>query len=103
MAASVSGWGVAEVCDWVEVIGLGQYRQRFLHQCVAGRLLLHLTDAQLKVCPVQLRTVSRKVIQERMHIARLINALCTLVLCFVQQVGMPKHPCTNKHPKAFIL
>lgn len=60
MAVSASGWGVAEVCDWVEVIGLGQYRQRFLHQCVAGRLLLHLTDVQLKVCPVQLRTVSWK-------------------------------------------
>ena len=39
---------MAEVCDWVEHAGLGQYRQRCLHQCVTGRLLLALTDSQLK-------------------------------------------------------
>ncbi len=48
MAVPVAGWGVAEVCDWVEHAGLGQYRQRVLHQCVTGRLLLGLTNAQLK-------------------------------------------------------
>ena len=48
MTRPVVEWGVAEVCDWVEHSGLGQYRQRFLHQCVTGRLLLGLTDAQLK-------------------------------------------------------
>jgi hypothetical protein len=48
MAVPAAGWGVGEVCDWVEAAGLGQYRQRFLHQCVSGRLLVQLTDAQLK-------------------------------------------------------
>ena len=48
MAVSAERWGVGEVCDWVEAAGLGQYRQRFLHQCVSGRLLVQLTDAQLK-------------------------------------------------------
>lgn len=53
MARPAVEWGVAEVCDWVEHAGLGQYRQRCLHQCVAGRLLLALTDAQLKACRVR--------------------------------------------------
>ena len=50
MQFDVGSWSVPEVCDWVEYIGLGQYRKRFVHHCVDGRLLLHLTEAQLKVC-----------------------------------------------------
>lgn len=36
------------VCDWLEVVGLGQYRKKFLHHCVNGYLLLQLRDELLK-------------------------------------------------------
>lgn len=49
MGYDVSSWSVAEVCDWVEEIGLGQYRRRFLHHCIDGNLLLRLTGRELKV------------------------------------------------------
>jgi hypothetical protein len=42
-------WGVREVAAWVELIGLGQYRKKFTHHCIDGRLLLQLTDTSLKV------------------------------------------------------
>lgn len=48
MQTPVGNWGVREVCDWVEHIGLGQYRKRFLHHCIGGDLLLQLTDTHLK-------------------------------------------------------
>ncbi|GIL50691.1 hypothetical protein Vafri_6801 [Volvox africanus] len=41
-------WDTADVATWVEFLGLGQYRRRFLHHCIDGRLLLRLNDAQLK-------------------------------------------------------
>ncbi|KAG2490066.1 hypothetical protein HYH03_011531 [Edaphochlamys debaryana] len=41
-------WDPQEVATWVDFIGLGQYRRRFLHHLVDGRLLLRLTDSQLK-------------------------------------------------------
>ncbi|KAG2423137.1 hypothetical protein HXX76_015522 [Chlamydomonas incerta] len=41
-------WDALDVALWVEFIGLGQYRRRFLHHCVDGRMLLRLKDAQLK-------------------------------------------------------
>ena len=49
MQHSVSHWAVAEVCDWVDYIGLGQYRKKFVHHCIHGGLLLSLTDRDLKV------------------------------------------------------
>lgn len=49
MQMPVASWGVKEVCDWVEIIGLGQYRKRFLHHCIGGSLLLELTEEHLKV------------------------------------------------------
>jgi len=42
-------WGVVEVGKWVAVIGLPQYRKRFIHQGVSGPLLLKISHAQLKV------------------------------------------------------
>jgi hypothetical protein len=39
---------VTDVCDWVEGIGLPQYRKKFMHHCIGGRLLLRLTDELLK-------------------------------------------------------
>ncbi|WIA15375.1 hypothetical protein OEZ85_002037 [Tetradesmus obliquus] len=39
---------VSDVCDWVEGIGLPQYRKKFMHHCIGGRLLLRLTDELLK-------------------------------------------------------
>ena len=52
MAVPVRAWGVKEVCDWAEWVGLGQYRRRFLHQCIGGALLLELTDRNLRVRPL---------------------------------------------------
>ena len=49
MRVPVAAWGVREVCDWAEHIGLGQYRKRFLHHCIGGALLLELTEHNLKV------------------------------------------------------
>ncbi len=40
---------VLEVCDWLEIIGLGQYRRRFVHHAVCGSLLLGLGPEELKV------------------------------------------------------
>ena len=42
-------WGVVEVANWIDAIGLSQYRKRFLHNCITGRLLVKLTDEHLKV------------------------------------------------------
>lgn len=42
-------WAVAQVCDWSDYIGLGQYRKKFVHHCIDGRLLLKLSDKHLKV------------------------------------------------------
>ncbi|KXZ42945.1 hypothetical protein GPECTOR_110g238 [Gonium pectorale] len=41
-------WDPVDVATWVEFLGLGQYRRRFLHHCIDGRMLVRLTDAQLK-------------------------------------------------------
>ena len=49
MGVPVAAWGVREVCDWAEHLGLGQYRKRFLHHCIGGSLLLELTEQNLKV------------------------------------------------------
>ena len=51
MQHSVHHWAVAQVCDWADYIGLGQYRKKFVHHCIDGRLLLSLTDKDLKVPP----------------------------------------------------
>eukprot|EP00967_Tisochrysis_lutea_P034438 scaffold41107_cov17-Tisochrysis_lutea.AAC.2 len=42
-------WGVRDVGTWVEYIGLGQYRKKFMHHSVDGRLLLQVSDKLLKV------------------------------------------------------
>jgi hypothetical protein len=39
---------VNDVCDWVDGLGLSQYRKKFMHHVVNGRLLLRLNDALLK-------------------------------------------------------
>ena len=49
MQHNVHHWAVAQVCDWAEYIGLGQYRKKFVHHCIDGRLLLSLTHKDLKV------------------------------------------------------
>lgn len=49
MRVPVERWGVKEVCDWAEYVGLGQYRKRLLHHCIGGALLLELTEQNLKV------------------------------------------------------
>jgi len=39
---------VTDVCDWVDGMGLSQYRKKFVHHFVDGRLLLRLNDALLR-------------------------------------------------------
>lgn len=39
---------VRDVCDWVDGLGLSQYRKKLMHHCVNGRLLTKLTDELLK-------------------------------------------------------
>ncbi|KAL0033067.1 hypothetical protein WJX79_000895 [Trebouxia sp. C0005] len=48
MQHNVDQWAVAQVCDWSDYIGLGQYRKKFVHHCIDGRLLLRLSDRDLK-------------------------------------------------------
>ncbi|KAI8471605.1 MAG: hypothetical protein J3K34DRAFT_506248 [Monoraphidium minutum] len=47
-AVAPQHWDVREVCEWVSALGLEQYRGRFLHHMVDGRLALRLGDGQLK-------------------------------------------------------
>ena len=49
MQQDVRCWEPAEVCDWCDFIGLGQYRKKFVHHCIDGSLLLRLNDRDLKV------------------------------------------------------
>lgn len=37
-----------EVCDWIDHIGLGQYRNKFAHNSVDGGLLMELRDTHMK-------------------------------------------------------
>ena len=46
--AAPASWTVQDVCAWVERIGLGQYRKRFVHNAITGALLLRLTPAQIR-------------------------------------------------------
>lgn len=41
-------WDVRDVAAWVESLGLGAYRKKFMHNQVDGSLLLMLDDAALK-------------------------------------------------------
>jgi hypothetical protein len=44
-------WTLSDVALWVaEAVGLPQYRMRFVHSAVNGRLLLSMTDERLQVC-----------------------------------------------------
>lgn len=40
-------WSVAEVCEWLDKIGLGKHRNVFEEQCINGQELLHLTHDSL--------------------------------------------------------
>ena len=42
-------WSIRDVVNWVESTGYPQHKHRFLHNCIDGRLLLRLTNEQLKV------------------------------------------------------
>ena len=39
---------VRDVCTWIDSIGLGQYRKKFLHNLVDGYILFSLNDEMLK-------------------------------------------------------
>ena len=49
MMVPVRRWGTLEVGKWVSAVGFPQYRRRFIHQGVAGQLLLDLKSSHLKV------------------------------------------------------
>ena len=42
-------WRVAEVCEWLKSLGLGEYRETFAFHEIGGDRLLHLDKEQLKV------------------------------------------------------
>lgn len=71
MQHNVDQWAVAQVCDWSDYIGLGQYRKKFVHHCIDGRLLLRLSDRDLKV------SIAKKT-QLRLHLLHATNALAVL-------------------------
>ncbi|KAL4855244.1 Dual specificity protein kinase splA [Chlorella vulgaris] len=48
MGRDPAEWTVREVCDWLELIGLGQWRRAFVHNAVSGALLLRLSSEELK-------------------------------------------------------
>lgn len=48
MARHPSTWDNRDVALWVDLIGMGQYKKKFLHNAVDGRLLQSLTDGELK-------------------------------------------------------
>lgn len=59
MLVPVPRWNVAQVSDWVAVLGLPQYRKRFIHQCISGPLLLQLNHTLLKVLPNQTASAAK--------------------------------------------
>lgn len=94
----VASWSVREVCDWVEHLGLAQYRKRFLHQRISGDLLLQLTEDHLKVHlmhrqPMVLRSMSLKLLHSHLGFAICSSGRIGLfsVLGFLPNV------CTNSH------
>lgn len=46
--AVLACYTVNDVCDWVDGMGLSQYRKKFMHHVVDGRLLLRLSDVLLR-------------------------------------------------------
>ncbi|GFR41127.1 hypothetical protein Agub_g1775 [Astrephomene gubernaculifera] len=47
MSRHPSTWDIREVATWVEFIGMGQYRSKFVHHSVDGTLLLALGEPEL--------------------------------------------------------
>jgi hypothetical protein len=56
------------VCDWLATFGMQQYRKKFLHNLVSGKLLIRLTEAHFKadigIGPLGHRTLILDTIQE---------------------------------------
>ncbi len=48
-AAHVTDWGVEEVGQWLDSIGLPEYKENFMTNDIRGRELLHLGRQDLKV------------------------------------------------------
>jgi hypothetical protein len=73
MARPLVSWDVKDVCNWVEVIGFGQYRRRFAHHSVDGVLLIALTDEQYKsdlgILPLGHRTALIRAVKELQELA----------------------------------
>ena len=59
-----------DVCTWIESIGLGQYRKKFLHNLVDGYVLFTLDDALLK------QEIGIGPLGHRVALLRAIDALC---------------------------
>ncbi len=47
--AHVTEWGIEEVGQWLESIGLPEYKENFMTNDIRGRELLHLGRQDLKV------------------------------------------------------
>jgi SAM domain (Sterile alpha motif) len=66
-AMPVAQWRAAEVGQWIEDIGMGQYKKHFVHNAVGGPLLLSLDlesmRTELKISPLGHRAAILEAIQ----------------------------------------
>lgn len=49
----VQKWGTDEVASWLELLSLGEYKERFIRHDIRGSELLHLERRDLKVLPLK--------------------------------------------------
>jgi hypothetical protein len=65
----VEEWGVAQVCEWVQSIGMGVYRPLFLSHHVDGDLLLVLTDGDLEEIGIDSSLHRKRILRKRDKLA----------------------------------
>jgi hypothetical protein len=61
----VGEWTALDVSNWLEWIGLIQYSQPFLQECINGRMLLSLTDKELEL--LKLTKLHQKVLYSNIN------------------------------------
>lgn len=80
---------VNDVCDFVEGLGLGQYRKKFMHHVVHGSLLLRLDDDLLR---------------KELAIGPLVSCLCTPAAADIDTLLMqPPSSCVRALPAGVLL
>lgn len=41
-------WSVEDVCDWLDILGLGKYRQKFNDEAISGQVLLEMEEKDMR-------------------------------------------------------